>query len=216
VNPLNRIGAALAAAIVLPLTDAGMAASGTTSVEHWGGVSAGQLCLGNGTQEPVPVRLPLSHVTALAGAGDHALDDSKGILRGPQEQQWRPGRWNDAAEPEARCCERFPTGTISSLEAAYNNSGALFSDGEYFDWGIDGQGQLGDGQMNVSSALPVHVVLPSPVRLVAQGGSESPNGRPRGHRTHAGRGGVLCDRDLLHRERCRDVLMIGAHADHLL
>jgi alpha-tubulin suppressor-like RCC1 family protein len=44
---------------------------------------------------------------------------------------------------------------IKVLVASYHDSGALLANGHYFDWGYDGQGQLGDGTIGVSSSVPV-------------------------------------------------------------
>ena len=66
---------------------------------------------------------------------------------------------------------------VRTLVASYHDSGALLADGHYFDWGYDAQGQLGDGQIGVSSSVPVLVHLPLAVTQVVEGGSYTGNGQ---------------------------------------
>lgn len=72
---------------------------------------------------------------------------------------------------------RLDGSPVTTLVASFANSGALLSDGRYFDWGFDGTGQLGDGPVHRSSDVPVRVHLPHPVTQVAQGGSIWNNGQ---------------------------------------
>jgi alpha-tubulin suppressor-like RCC1 family protein len=46
----------------------------------WGANGSGDLCRGNSTEYRTPVRLPFTHVTAVAGAADHATYDAGGRL----------------------------------------------------------------------------------------------------------------------------------------
>jgi alpha-tubulin suppressor-like RCC1 family protein len=66
---------------------------------------------------------------------------------------------------------------VTVLVAAFVNSGALLANGKYFDWGYNGQGQLGIGTIHKPSLVPVRVPLPAPVRQVAAGGSALGNGQ---------------------------------------
>jgi alpha-tubulin suppressor-like RCC1 family protein len=66
---------------------------------------------------------------------------------------------------------------VTRLVASFANSGALLSDGEYFNWGYNANGQLGDGHAGHFSSVPVRVRLPHPVTFVAQGGSLWDNGQ---------------------------------------
>jgi alpha-tubulin suppressor-like RCC1 family protein len=50
------------------------------------------------------------------------------------------------------------------------------SDGNYYDWGLNTYGQLGDGT-TANSATPVLVSLPAPVRQVSQGGNNKLDGQ---------------------------------------
>ncbi len=71
----------------------------------------------------------------------------------------------------------LPHGEVTALYASYNNSGALLADGEYFDWGYNRQGELGQGTTGPASSVPVHVALPGRVAQVALGGSLPNNGQ---------------------------------------
>ena len=64
------------------------------------------------------------------------------------------------------------------LVASFANSGALLSNGKYFDWGYNGAGQLGDGdhRQGIGRPGPGALAAPGHVR-VAQGGSIWNNGQ---------------------------------------
>jgi alpha-tubulin suppressor-like RCC1 family protein len=64
--------------------------------------------------------------------------------------------------------------SVTALVAGFGNTGVLLSDGHYYDWGLNSQGQLGNGTTGRSSDVPVRVRLPHPVRQ-AFGGGNSPN-----------------------------------------
>jgi alpha-tubulin suppressor-like RCC1 family protein len=144
----------------------------------WGRNGGGELCLGSKTTYLRPVRLPLPHVTAMAGASNHAVYDAAGTVYacgqnvtgdlgdGSLRSSTRPARV--AGLPDVR---------VAKLVASFANSGALLADGRYFDWGYNRQGQLGDGHAGGPSDVPVQVRLPHPVTQVAQGGSLWGNGQ---------------------------------------
>jgi alpha-tubulin suppressor-like RCC1 family protein len=74
----------------------------------------------------------------------------------------------------------LPAGTrVTALTSSWEGSGALLSNGAYYDWGYNADGQLGDGSTGTktSSDVPVKVKLPSAVRQVFQGGSGATNGQ---------------------------------------
>ena len=146
----------------------------------WGMNQSGALCLGNAKATDLPVRLPLNHVTTLAGADGHAVYDSGGIVYSCGSD------WNGVLGDGGKGNSETPVRVsgldgqnVTELVSAFGNAGALLRDGQYYDWGYDGAGQLGDGSTGTSSPVPVPVTFPdgTPVAQVAQGGSNITNGQ---------------------------------------
>jgi alpha-tubulin suppressor-like RCC1 family protein len=144
----------------------------------WGGNHGGELCLGNNKAYRTPVKLPLSHVSTLAGASGHALYDADGIVYACGLN--RNGVLGDGSTRNSTTpvkVARLNGSSVTQLVAGFDNAGALLSDGKYFDWGYDADGQLGNGPARRPSDVPVRVQLPHPVTQVAQGGSFWHNGQ---------------------------------------
>ena len=163
---------------VMPF-DTGLAVDTKGHVWGWGDNQGGELCLGNHKQHLTPVRLPFSHVTAVAGAFDHALYDARGRV-------WACGLnslgelGDGTTKPSSvpvKVTGLGPFAHVVFLVAAFASSGALLADGKYLDWGTNGQGQLGTGTLRKRSDVPVTVPLPARVRQVTQGGSLPGNGQ---------------------------------------
>ncbi len=158
--------------------DSGLAVDTRGNVWGWGDNGGGELCLGSTRRYRTPVKLPLTGVTALAGASNHALYDAHGTVYACGQNvdgDLGDGSRHNATTP--RKVARLGGSPVTTLVASFANSGALLSDGRYFDWGFNGSGQLGDGSAHRSSDVPVHVRLPHPVTQVAQGGSIWNNGQ---------------------------------------
>jgi alpha-tubulin suppressor-like RCC1 family protein len=158
--------------------DTALAVDTTGHVWGWGLNSFGQLCLGNRTAHALPVELPFSGVTALAGAGVHAVYDAHGRVYSCGNNT--VGELGDGTTRSSTVPVRvigLGNARVTVLVAAYANSGALLANGRYYDWGYDGQGQLGNGTIGEHSSVPVLVPLPGRVRLVAEGGSAPGNGQ---------------------------------------
>ena len=156
----------------------GLAVDTTGQAWGWGDNSAGQLCGGKASMELTPVKVPLTDVTAVAGAGDHALYVSHGTLfacGANNDGDLGDGTTEASAKPVK--VTALAGHKVRAVVASYHDSGALLANGHYFDWGYDAQGQLGDGKTGVSSSVPVLVKLPHPVTQVVQGGSYSDNGQ---------------------------------------
>jgi alpha-tubulin suppressor-like RCC1 family protein len=144
----------------------------------WGINGGGELCLGGHRSYRTPVRLPFSHVTALAGASNHAQYDADGTVYACGQNS--SGDLGDGSARDSTTPVRVAGlngSLVSKLVASFADSGALLSNGDYLDWGYNGQGQLGDGHLHRSSRVPVQVKLPGPVTQVAQGGSYWGNGQ---------------------------------------
>jgi alpha-tubulin suppressor-like RCC1 family protein len=161
----------------MPL-DSAFAVDTTGHVWGWGLDAGGEFCLGNAQQQLTPVQLPLSGVTALAGAADHATYDANGTLYSCGGNQY--GELGDGTFAASRVpvmVKGVAGSSVVSLVASFGNTGALLSDGSYYDWGMNGEGQLGNGTTPTPSPTPVRVGLPGPVAQVAQGGSLPGNGQ---------------------------------------
>jgi alpha-tubulin suppressor-like RCC1 family protein len=162
---------------VMPF-DAALAVDTKGNVWGWGQNRAGELCLGSGRVYTTPVKLPLTGVTAVAGASTHAVYDAHGTVYSCGGNL--AGDLGDASRRSSSTPVRVSGlggSPVIELVASFAGSGALLANGEYFDWGYDGDGQLGDGRFGRSSDVPVRVKLPDPVRQVAQGGSIWGNGQ---------------------------------------
>jgi alpha-tubulin suppressor-like RCC1 family protein len=158
--------------------DVGLAIDTTGHVWGWGRATYGVLCLGTTAQYTTPVELPFTDVTAVAGAGDHALYDSNGIVYAcgwNTDGELGDGNTRSSSKPVE--VTGLAGQNVQALVASFADSGALLASGTYFDWGYDGQGQLGDGKTGVNADTPVEVNLPLPVTRVAQGGSYFGNGQ---------------------------------------
>jgi alpha-tubulin suppressor-like RCC1 family protein len=160
--------------------DTGLAVDTNGNAWGWGLNGAGELCLGNTQAQDLPVRLPLTHVTTLAGANGHAVYDSGGVLYSCGSD------WNGVLGDGGKGNSHVPVRVsvlngqdVTELVSAFGNAGALLRDGQYYDWGYNGAGQLGDGDTGTSSPVPVPVTLPdgAPVTQAAQGGSNITNGQ---------------------------------------
>jgi alpha-tubulin suppressor-like RCC1 family protein len=144
----------------------------------WGRNRGGELCRGRRTAYPQPVRLPFTQVTTLAGASNHAVYDAHGTVYACGQNvagDLGTGTMRNTTTPVR--VAGLEGAKVTRLVASFANSGALLSDGRYFDWGYDSGGQLGDGRPRRASDAPIHVKLPGPVTEVAQGGSLWDNGQ---------------------------------------
>ena len=158
--------------------DAALAVDTKGNVWGWGQNGEGELCLPGKRTYTAPVKLPLSGVTAVAGASNHALYDAHGTVYACGNNgagDLGDGSWASSATPVK--VAGLGGAPVTELVASFANSGALLSNGEYFDWGYDGNGQLGDGVFQQSSDVPVRVILPARVTQVALGGSIWNNGQ---------------------------------------
>ena len=143
----------------------------------WGNDLTGALCLGTGvSQYLTPVELPLADVTLVAGASAHSLFDSDGSLYACGSNPFgQLGTGNSGRANTPVAVVGMQNQDITAVVASSGNSGVLLATGDYYDWGYDAQGQLGDGITGVSVNAPVEVSLPLPVTQVVAGGDNLGN-----------------------------------------
>jgi alpha-tubulin suppressor-like RCC1 family protein len=143
----------------------------------WGYNRGGELCLGNNKGHLTPVELPFSDVTTLAGGADHATYDAGGTVYscgGNQYGELGDGTTTSSDTPVP--VTGLDGADVTTLVAAWGNTGALLSNGDYYDWGYNGGGQVGNGATTIAK-VPYQVPLPAAVSVAAQGGSLSDNGQ---------------------------------------
>ena len=135
------------------------------------------LCL-SGLAELRPSRIPLSDVTAATGARTHSLFDSGGrVYACGDGGDGVLGNGSTASSSKPVPVTGLPPAArVTALTSSWEGSGALLSNGVYYDWGYNAAGQLGDGG-TADSNVPVPVKLPAAVRQVSQGGSGAGNGQ---------------------------------------
>ncbi len=158
--------------------DTALAVDTQGHVWGWGDNLNGQLCLGTVHDYRTPAELPFSDVTAVAGAGTHAIYDANGTLYSCGSGRY--GELGDGSFANSKTPARvqgLDGQDVTALVASFADTGALLQNGEYFDWGLDSEGQLGNGTVNQSSDVPVQVPLPGQVTQVVQGGSLYNNGQ---------------------------------------
>jgi alpha-tubulin suppressor-like RCC1 family protein len=141
----------------------------------WGQNDYDQLCLPGDpypTQLTTPVELPLTNpVTLSAGAGDHASYYADGVLYScgfNNYGQLGTGNGNNAASPQP--VVGLPNLAVTAITAGWSIEGVTLSDGSFWNWGYNIQGQLGN-RSSANSAFPVQVTLPAAVSEVSEGGS---------------------------------------------
>jgi alpha-tubulin suppressor-like RCC1 family protein len=157
--------------------DAGLAIDSTGRAWGWGLNGAGDLCLPS-LLYTRPQRLPLGDVTLATGARTHALFYSHGTVYAcGSGDAGELGNGSAASRSQPAPVAGLPGGVqVTALTSSWEGSGALLADGDYYDWGYNAAGQLGDGTRR-DSAVPVKVGLPGPVTQVFQGGSGKTNGQ---------------------------------------
>jgi alpha-tubulin suppressor-like RCC1 family protein len=157
--------------------DAGLAIDTTGHVWGWGLDGDGDLCL-SGLIESRPEQIPLSDVTLATGARTHALFDSRGTVYAcGSGDAGELGTGSTASTSTPTAVVGLPGGVkVSALTSSWEGSGALLADGDYYNWGYNAAGQLGNGS-TANSAVPVKVELSHPVSEVFQGGSGAKNGQ---------------------------------------
>jgi alpha-tubulin suppressor-like RCC1 family protein len=157
--------------------DGALAIDSHGHVWGWGLNGLGDLCL-SGLMELRPSELALSNVTLATGARTHSLFDSGGKVYACGSGEYGVlGTGSTASSSTPVPVVSLPsTAHVTALTSSWEGSGALLGNGDYYNWGYNAAGQLGNGT-TADSAVPVHVALPAAVRQVFQGGSGAKNGQ---------------------------------------
>jgi alpha-tubulin suppressor-like RCC1 family protein len=157
--------------------DGALAIDSHGHVWGWGLNALGDLCL-SGLTELRPSELPLSDVTLATGARTHSLFDSAGRVYACGSGEYGvlgTGSTASSSTP-VRVMGLPSTVRVRALTSSWQGSGALLENGDYYNWGYNAAGQLGNGTA-ADSAVPVRVTLPAAVRQAFQGGSGAKNGQ---------------------------------------
>jgi alpha-tubulin suppressor-like RCC1 family protein len=157
--------------------DGALAIDAHGQVWGWGLNADGDLCLPGGV-ETTPQRLTLSGVTLATGARTHSLFDSRGrVYACGTGSSGELGNGSTTGSPTPTPVVGLPADAgVTALTSSWAGSGALLSNGTYYNWGYNAAGQMGDGT-TTNRDVPVAVRLPAPVRQVFQGGSGADNGQ---------------------------------------
>ena len=143
----------------------------------WGLNADGDLCL-SGLTELRPSQIALSDVTLATGARTHSLFDSKGeVYACGDGDDGVLGNASTRSNSKPTAVVGLPSAArVTALTSSWEGSGALLSNGSYYDWGYNAAGQLGNGSTS-NSDVPMEVKMPTAVRQVFQGGSGATNGQ---------------------------------------
>ncbi len=143
----------------------------------WGDNSSGQLGDGSTTSSDVPVRViillrgrPLGHVTSLFAGCSHSLAafSHGGVLAWGDNNERQLGDGTDTSRTEP-VRVLFPAHTkVTAVSAGCFDSYALTAKGHVLAWGLNTDGELGDGATGVTEG-PVRVEIPARWRASAVG-----------------------------------------------
>ncbi len=174
--PIAAALSIFAASTVVDVATALHASAATTELYSWGYNNDGQL--GNGTTtnagSPVKVSLPsgVSATAAAAGGNSSFAIGSNGKLYAWGDNTYGElgnGTFTNSSTPVV---VSLPAGVSpTSIAAGADHGVALGSDGNVYDWGYNGLGQLGNGTNNESS-VPVKVTLPAGETPVSVGAGQ--------------------------------------------
>ena len=157
--------------------DGALAIDSQGHVWGWGLNALGDLCV-SGLTQLRPTELPLNDVILATGARTHSLFYSGGKVFACGAGEYGVlGTGSTANSSTPTPVVGLPSTTrVTALTSSWEGSGALLSNGTYFNWGYNASGQLGDGT-TTNSDVPVQVALPAAARQVFQGGSGPKNGQ---------------------------------------
>ncbi len=149
----------------------GLALNSTGAVFGWGWNIVGQLCNGNTKSSDVPVKLRLlggRKVTGVAAGFAHSLavTSTGSVFACGKNDDGELGD-GDTTDSDVPVKVDLPAGTkATAVAAGAGHNLALTSTGAVLAWGLDNEGQLGNGSTG-SSDVPVNVSLPPGTKVTA-------------------------------------------------
>lgn len=159
--------------------DTGYAIDTNGNAWGWGANAGGEFCLGNVQNYLTPTEItPFTNVTALAGAAQHETYDANGTLYScgvNQDGQLGDGSTKLSRKPVK--VQGLSGAGVTAIVSGFNNVGVLFANGQYYDWGWNSKGQLGDGTTGGQSDVPVQVQLPAAGTQAIEGGNGPNDGQ---------------------------------------
>ena len=163
--------------------NAALAIDTNGNVWGWGDTATGSLC-NHGKGVPIhyllPVKLPLTNVTMVAGASAHTIFDSNGSLFacGGIVQYSALGTGLDANAYTPTAVVGMHHVSVVGVYASSVDSYTLLTNGQVWAWGQNNEDQLGNGTSGGQSDVPVLVSFTdsSPVVQAAAGGDAPGNG----------------------------------------
>jgi len=157
--------------------DTGLAIDSQGNVWGWGYNHRDELCLPSSGNVLLPTELPLTEVTLAIGAGAHALYYSNGTVYACGDNaDGELGDGTKKSSPEPKAVVGLPNSPVQALESSWQSSGALLTNGSYYDWGYNALGELGDGN-TIDMTRPALVTLPATATQISQGGCSRLNGQ---------------------------------------
>ena len=174
VPTIRDVGAAASAMKIAAVAGGlyqGLALSSTGAVFAWGWNITGQLCDGSTNGSDVPVKLSLlggRKVTGIASGFAHSLAvTSTGAVYACGKND--DGELGDGGTTDSDVPVRveLPAGTkVTAIAAGGGHNLAVTSTGAVLAWGLNNEGQLGNGGTG-SSDVPVNVSLPAGTKATA-------------------------------------------------
>jgi len=147
-----------------------VAVTSTGRVLTWGAAVYGQLGDGSTTPVDVPVRAGLpagARVTSVRAGCDHvlALTSTGRIYAWGYNADGEVGNGTTSFGQDTPVRVHMPAGSrVTAISAGCYHSLAVTSTGRVYAWGLNSDGELGDGS-TASNALPVRVRFPAGARI---------------------------------------------------
>jgi alpha-tubulin suppressor-like RCC1 family protein len=157
--------------------DFGSALTSTGTLWSWGNDRDGELCNGKTETTSAPALVHnLSNIVSISGGAAHLmlLTGSGQVLECGAAAFGELGNGATSGSYDTPAPVKDLHGIVA-ISAGSEDSVALDSNGNVWDWGVNNWGQVGDGNRS-NSAVPVEVSLPAPAVQIYSGGDSIQDG----------------------------------------